>query len=863
MRSEDETRTELIDPMLEEAGWKAELVEKEYLYKKGRIRLLGDEPVREKPQYVDYLLRRDAHGLALAVVEAKDESHSAGAGLQQAMAYAKDLGVRFAYSSNGHGLVEADLATAIIQDLETFPTPDALIARQEEKAEMRGPVVTNRQGVKTGNPLIQPVPAVAGGGSLRYYQEGAVTAALSAMLSGHKRGLLSLATGTGKTRIGHTLAWKLRKSGYAEKILFLVDRLSLLNQAYNDFAAHGEARGIVASGSIPLSRDIHFATYQTLYTATEGVRTFERYPRDYFDLVIVDECHRSGYGDWGGVLQHFNGAFHLGLTATPKRADSIDTYEFFAAENRDAKGEPQPLYEYSLGQGIDDGFLATYQVLRVRSDVDANGLRVSEEVARGADLFVPEEATVRDVYEMAQFEREIMLPDRTQTLCEHLASKMRTWGVNDKTMIFCVSMEHAEMVRSKMQTLLGPEAGKLQYAVRIVSEERDAQDLLEEFQLSDSSEPVIATTVDLLSTGVNVPSCKNIVFMKPVGSPTLFKQIIGRGSRIDEETGKLFFRIVDYTGATRLFDQWDRPVSPTGYDGPIEGDAEVAGIVVDAATGLPVTGAAVSLSVEGLELAQTVTDSDGLFAVSGLPQVVVTVTAGHKGYQTKRERVDLGVEDVNDLSLRLPVVDDRAGLIRISGITVRIADEVELTVGPGTTPMTSDEYFAYVKQEVLQVTSSADQLAKLWSDPDDRQSLLESLSKQHVELTILEMLLDRPDVDGLDLLSHAAFGQTMLTREQRSRRIEQFQFDGLSTMTELQQEIVDHLLDKYRVAGVNEISSAAVFKLTPFADQYGGVRGVSRAFGGALQLRELLNALQAALYISDESGPSGNHSVEP
>jgi type I restriction enzyme R subunit len=449
---------------------------------------------------------------------------------------------------------------------------------------------------------------------------------------------------------------------------------------------------------------------------------------------------------------------------------------------------------------------------------------------------------------MAQFEREIMLPDRTRTLCEHLASKMRTWGINDKTMIFCVSMEHAEMVRSTMQTLLGPEAGKLHYAVRIVSEERDAQDLLESFQLVDSSEPVVATTVDLLSTGVNVPSCRNIVFMKPIGSPTMFKQIIGRGSRVDETTGKLFFRIVDYTGATRLFDDWDRPASQSEYDGPTEGDAEVGGVVVDADSGAPLQGAAISVSVEGTELAQLTTDDSGAFSITGLPEVVLTINVGCRGYRRRRVRVDLGEEDATGMTIELPIMDEREGLIRISGITVRIADEVQLTLGPGSAPMSTDEYLAHVREEVLRLVPTADDLAKQWSRPEDREALVKSLKENFVDLEVLEMLLARPDVDGIDLLGQVAFEETMLTREQRSRRIEQFQVAGLGEMTDLQREIVDHLLDKYRVAGVDDISTAAVFRLSPFAEQYGGVRGVIRQFGGPDAVRELLSALQAALY---------------
>jgi type I restriction enzyme R subunit len=212
----------------------------------------------------------------------------------------------------------------------------------------------------------------------------------------------------------------------------------------------------VVRGEAPLHRDIHFGIYQQLYIAgSDGQRLYEHYPSDYFDLFIVDECHRSGYGDWQVILDHFNSAFHLGMTATPKRTDSIDTYEFFAGENRDEQGNPQPAYEYSLGRGIDDGYLATYKVHRVKTNIDAEGLHVEDEVARGAELLVPEGTEPQDVYVMAEFKREIVVRDRTRALCEDLAAKLRTFGANHKTMVFCVTMEHAEQVRQELQNLLG------------------------------------------------------------------------------------------------------------------------------------------------------------------------------------------------------------------------------------------------------------------------------------------------------------------------------------------------------------------------------------------------------------------------
>ena len=365
------TRQELVDPALKSAGWVEGLVQREYAYRAGRIRLLGEHTLRDEPQFIDYVLRARPHGPILAALEAKDESHAGGAGLQQALAYATEIGAPFAWSTNGSEFWEQDLRTGSVRKLVHLESPEDLEKRWLQTATSRGPDVPNRRGDLVKNPLLQPAFAQPGALPMRYYQERAVTIALEQMLAGHRRCLLTLATGTGKTFIAFSVVWKLLSSGYAKKVLFLADRVSLRDQAYNEFWPLGERRAVVGNADdVPLQRDVHFAIYQGLWAEHESGRVFERYPRDFFDLVIVDECHRSGYGDWGAILQHFDSAFHLGLTATPKRDDSIDTYAFFGSETPDAEGRPGAAYEYSLGRGMDDGFLATYKVIQVETNVD-------------------------------------------------------------------------------------------------------------------------------------------------------------------------------------------------------------------------------------------------------------------------------------------------------------------------------------------------------------------------------------------------------------------------------------------------------------------------------------------------------------
>ncbi|NHA01933.1 DEAD/DEAH box helicase family protein [Nocardioides sp. W3-2-3] len=385
-RNERETREQLIDPLLTAAGWTAGLVEEEYTYKKGRLRLLGEQTVRDEPQFVDYVLRAEPRGTILAAVEAKDETHAPGAGIQQALAYAYDVNAPFAFSSNGHEIVEQDLRTGEVRRLDQFPTPDESahpVAVDSHLAGTGCDLAVGAAGVQPTSaacvcPARRPVYAVLP--RARCHRGDRADSARSPQGTAVARDRDREDFHRVQLRLQSLLA-----SGYAKRVLFIADRVSLRDQAYNEFGGLGDRRGAVVGGSVPLERDVHFAIYQSLYAdAPGGGRLYEQYPRDFFDVVIIDECHRSGYGDWSAILDHFDSAFHLGMTATPKQSDSVDTYAHFAAENLDDDGQPRPIYEYSLGKGIDDGFLATYKVMRVSTSVD-DGLVIRDEVERGAE----------------------------------------------------------------------------------------------------------------------------------------------------------------------------------------------------------------------------------------------------------------------------------------------------------------------------------------------------------------------------------------------------------------------------------------------------------------------------------------------
>jgi len=514
--NEADTRAKLIDPMLRQAGWSEDLIEREYVISPGRIQAteLGD--FQDSPRKADYVLRYQ--GLPIAVVEAKAYTENADVGIQQAIAYAELLGAPFAYSTNGREIVGFNFLTSLYEHPAAFPSPKELWRRLEEAGHL-----ATREPER--NPLLWPF-YTQGDRRPRYYQERAINATLAAFLEGRKRLLLTLATGTGKTFIAFQIVWKLFHTERIRRALFLADRLILRDQAYAAFEPFGEARYILEAGNDTKGRNIYFSIYQSLYAGDPP--TYKRFPPNFFDLVIVDEAHRSGYGTWRDILDHFGSAVHLGLTATPKRDDNIDTYAYFG----------EPVYRYSLADGIADGYLAAYRVYQVRTNLDRDGLWVEEEGR---------------LYTTKDFERIIRVPERNRTIARHLVKTLKALGtLNKRTMVFCVDQAHArEMAQLIQNEAAASGLNRPNFAAAIVSEDTEARSLLRQFQDPEAPIPMVATSVDILTTGVDVPHVRNIVFLRPVVSQVVFKQILGRGSRLAPE--KLSFNVLDYTGATEHF----------------------------------------------------------------------------------------------------------------------------------------------------------------------------------------------------------------------------------------------------------------------------------------------------------------------
>ncbi len=886
--NEADTRANLVEPKLKAAGWTDLQVTREFFYNRdfeytrGRIILVGDQVRRGKTKRVDYLLRL-TDGFPIAVVEAEPEEKPPDAGLEQAKTYARDLGLAFAYSTNGHEIVEYDFFTNSTRVLREFPKPEELWYRWKintgltESAavrEMRTEYLT-KLAERHENPLLYSYcPESRCGKKPFYFQEVAIQEVIKRMMRGQKRILLAMATGTGKTFVAFQIVWKLIKSGWLKRrhpeqparVLFLADRIFLRDQAYNTFAPFNdginEPRAKIEGHPPNLTKDLYFGIYQTLWSPDEdGVRLFEKFPRDFFDLVIIDECHRSGWGTWREILDHFQTAIHLGMTATPKQDENIDTYAYFCAEEPEVfvdPGQPElgkvrrPAYQYSLGRGIEDGFLATYKVHRVRTNVDAHGLSLADAIEQGAEVFIPEDVEPKEYYTTPQFEREITLPDRTKVMVQHLAKLLRRFGIWEKTMVFCVDMEHARLVARLLQDEFGPETGLDNYAVPIISEEgEEARKWLEDFASSDKKAPVVATTAELLTTGVDVPPCRNIVFMKTISSPILFKQIIGRGSRIDQATEKYWFRIIDFTGATRLFDEWDRPHGPPPEvpKGPFT--ASLAGRVFHADSGDLIGGAQVSVRTgPNTQQGPIRTDDEGRFFFQNLPVGTLTVIVSAQGFRRRELQVETVADSTVELDISLKPEAKGKGKIKVEGLVVEIEDEAIFMIESTGQRLTLKEYRDYVGQKVIQAAPNRITLREIWVNPQRRRRFLEELRQAEIHPELLAEVLHQPEADIYDLLAHIAFGAPIRTRAQRAEAFHNREQVFLWRYTEDARRVILALLEKYRLRGVEELCPE-IFSVSPFRE-WGGAVKISQWFGGAESLREALDEMQARLYPEEE-----------
>ncbi|MBE0582510.1 MAG: DEAD/DEAH box helicase family protein, partial [Desulfofustis sp.] len=498
--NEADTCRVYVTPKLREVGWEKlpHSINEQKTFTDGRVLMRGNRTVRGEQKRADYILRY-TRDYPIAAVEAKAEGENAGKGLQQAKDYAEILGLKFAYATNGHEIIEFDYITGLEKHLSAFPSPEELFKRYQSSECISDDMAES---------LLKPSHHAVGF-TPRYYQEIAINRSVQAVLSGDRRILLCMATGTGKTNVAFQICWKLwnarwnRTGEYRKpRILFLADRNILVDDPKDKtFTPFGEARYKIEGGTISKGREMYFAIYQSISKDARRPGLYKEFQRDFFDLIVVDECHRGSARDesnWREILDYFEPAYQIGMTATPKREDNADTYHYFK----------NPIYTYSLKQGIDDGFLAPYRVHRVVTEVDATGWRPSKDEVDRYGREIPD-----GEYQTKDFERIISLKARTQTIAKHLSDFMSRNGRLDKTIVFCVDQEHADEMRRSLNNLNTDLVKKYpDYVARVTSEEgKVGRGHLGRFQEPEKTAPVILTTSQLLTTGVDAPTCKNIV----------------------------------------------------------------------------------------------------------------------------------------------------------------------------------------------------------------------------------------------------------------------------------------------------------------------------------------------------------------
>lgn len=793
--TEADTCREFVTPKLVEAGWGAapHAIGEQRSFTNGRIIVAGGTVCRGRQKRADYLLyyRRD---YPLAVVEAKEISLPAETGVQQAREYAEILGLKFAYATNGHRIIEIDYTAGTEREVDRYATPDELFARLTAASQLPR---------ESAPHLLEPFNLVSGKVP-RYYQQIAIHRVIEAILRGQTRILATLATGTGKTCIAFQICWTLWSSRWNRsgeyrrpKILFLADRNILIDDPMaRMFAPFGDARHKIAGGDVSQSRDMYFGIYQALSTASSDV--FREYRPDFFDLIIIDECHRGSSRDestWRAVLDYFQPAVQFGMTATPLREESRDSYAYFG----------NPVYTYSLRQGIEDGFLAPYRVHRVITTVDAAGWRPSKDELDRYGREIPDEE-----YQTRDFERVVALRARTRAIARHLTDFLKGTDRFAKTLVFCVDQEHAAELRQELLNLnsdlvtLYPD-----YVCRVTADEGAiGLSHLANFQDVDKPTPVILTTSQLLTTGVDAEMVKNVVLARVVGSRAEFKQIVGRGTRLKVDYGKEYFNIIDFTGTATLH------FADPDFDGE------------------PALIEEVTIDESGAQLEVTETEPEPLAETEPVK------------YEVGEEHIG---PDSRGVLINEPPAEPRK--FYIDGGEVEVIGHLVYDLDTDGKKLQVVKYTEYSGRAVRTLFPTRAALQSAWADPDTRSAVLRELTERGISFEELAASNDRPDADPFDLLCHLAWNAPLLTRRQRADAARRRAQDLFGQYGDTAREILSLLLERYVERGILQFSALSeLMKVQPF-DRYGSPAEIaSRHFGGVRGMKDAVSRLQHALY---------------
>lgn len=783
--SERDICSKFISPAIVKAGWDMDLqVREEVTFTKGRIIVRGKMHSRGKALRADYILYYKPN-IPIAVVEAKDNKQRIGDGMQQALHYAEVLDIPFVFSSNGDAFRFHDrTGNSKIQEvdlpLDQFPSPDSL---WESYCKWKGIVGEAEKVLET------PYFDDGSGKMPRYYQTTAINRTIEAVARGQNRILLVMATGTGKTYTAFQIIWRLWKSRRKKRILFLADRNILVDQTKNnDFKPFGPAMTKITKRMVNKSYEIYLSLYQAVTGNEEDRNIYKQFSPDFFDLVVVDECHRSSAAEdsaWRDILEYFSAATHIGLTATPKETKDVSNIHYFG----------QPIYTYSLKQGIEDGFLAPYKVVRIDFDKDLQGWRPEHGKTDKHGKLIDDR-----IFNQKDFDRELVLEQRTELVATKITQFLEATDPYQKTIVFCEDIDHAERMRTCLVNLNATRVREnRKYVMRITGDETEGKAELDNFIDPESRYPVIATTSKLMSTGVDAQTCKLIVLDQRIQSMTEFKQIIGRGTRINEDYDKYWFTIMDFKRATELFadSRFDgEPVQiyepgPTDPPEPPENHIEAP-------------------SEE-----------------SELPD-------------------DSQYEIVNDSHLTTDTEGGRVKFV-VSDVSVKVIDERIQYYGPHGQLIT-ESIRDYTKNCVSKQFTSLDEFLRKWSDADQKKAIIEELATEGVLWEPLAQEVERKlgkQFDPFDLICHVAYGQPPLSRKERAENVRKRNY--FTKYGEQARKVLDALLDKYADTGIENIEDLKVLQLEPFA-QMGTAPEIVKSFGGKNAYIKAIRELEEQLY---------------
>jgi type I restriction enzyme, R subunit len=785
--SERDICSKFINPALIKAGWDAQKqVLEEVSFTDGKIHVRGRLTARGARKRADYILYYKAN-IPIAIIEAKDNKHTIRSGIQQALDYARILDIPCVFSSNGDGFLfhdrtvaDSNIETEI--SLDNFPSPQNL---WEKYKIYKG--ITKPETEKIAS---QDYYFDGSGRKPRYYQQIAINRTIEAIANGQNRILLVMATGTGKTYAAFQIAYRLWKAGVKKRILFLADRNVLIYQAQRgDFKHFRDKMTMVKNRKVDKSYEVYLSLYQGITGNEEEKNIYKQFSRDFFDLIIIDECHRGSARDdsaWHEILKYFNKATHIGLTATPKETDVVSNIEYFG----------DPIYTYSLRQGIDDGFLAPYRVVRVGINVDLEGWR-PEDGKTDKDGNLVEDR----IYNKKDYDRNLVIDERTEIVAKKLSEFLKGYDRFAKTIVFCVDIDHAE----RMRTALSRENADLvaenyKYVMQITGDNDEGKRELDNFTDPEQRYPVIATTSELMTTGIDAITCKVIVLDANITSMTKFKQIIGRGTRIDEEYGKMFFTILDFRNATDLFADPDFDGEPIRIK-TVTVDEDLSNIINE-------------------ETPDEIIGDVSPDMVEDQPQPPIRTPDGTPQ----------------------PPKEPRPKFY-VNGVDVSILISRELYFDQHGKPITTS-LKDHTKEIIKGQFATLNDFLNRWNSADQKTVIIEELRQQGVLVEALYNAVNK-EVDLFDLICHVAYDQPPMTRKERANNVKKRNY--FTKYGEQARKVMENLLDKYADEGIDDIESIEVLKVKPFTE-IGTPTEIVNVFGNKKKYLEAVHELESELY---------------